>query len=60
MDLPPVLKLDNWILSSSSAGHSPQRWSDVSSVSLQSLQVDGRDFLHLDRCAAKRPWPDAA
>ncbi len=56
----PVPKLDSWVLSSLSAGHSPQRWSDVSSASLQSLQVDGRDSLHLGRCPAKRPWPVAA
>ncbi len=49
LDLPPVLPLNNWILSSSSAGHSPQRCRDVSSTSPQILQVDGRDSLHLDR-----------
>ncbi len=62
--LPPFLTQGSWILSSSCAGHSPQRWSDVTSVSPQSLQVDGRDSLHLDRwlatlhisCILIKPW----
>ncbi len=43
-----------------SVGHSPQRWSDISSVSPQNLQVNGIDSLHLDRCPAKRSWLAAA
>ncbi len=59
LGLPPPGTL-NCVCSSWSAGRSPQRWSDVFSVSLQSLQVDERYPLHLDRKPAKRLWSIAA